>query len=154
MLLKCMAVAPSCWNQVPSKFNSSSRIRCHSDLICLKESATSNLTWGDCASHCDVSLMHFSRIGVSSVAHVLFVNGFTHMHDRKFLRNRYLVYMQMKIIMKNSPHRTIGNSKGRPMFVRWCQHCLKGNAADAPTHEGDWTVLEHNFIFPPFERDH
>ena len=106
--------------------------------------------------------MQLSRIGVSPVAHVLFIDGFTQMkmgfitkknnsvlrNDfeknltrvpprievtlRKFMRNRHLVRMEMKIIMKNSPHRTIGKSKGRRMFARrtlwwsqnWSSHCL------------------------------
>lgn len=47
---------------------------------------------------------------------------------RKFLHNRHLVGMTMKIIMKSSPHRTIGESKGRRMFAcrtpQWSSYCL------------------------------
>ena len=51
---------------------------------------------------------------------------------RKFLHNHHLVWMEMKIIMKNSPHRTIRKSKGRCIFARrtpwwsqhWNSHCL------------------------------
>src|SRR5258705_3132107 len=46
---------------------------------------------------------------------------------RKFLHNGQLVRMEMKFIVQNSPHGTIGNSKSRRMFAhrtpRGSQNC-------------------------------
>ena len=145
------------------------RIHCHCEFIFLKEPGTNNSTWGNCSPHCDFGwmqrpFMQLSRIGVSPVAHVLFVDGSTQMCGStqiitkknngvlrndfqknltrvpprievpfvKYLHNRHIVWIEMKILMKNSPHRTIGKSKGRRMFARrtpwwsqhWSSHCL------------------------------
>ena len=61
----------------------------------------------------------------------------------KLLHNRHLVRMAMKVIVKYSPHWTIGKSKDRAMFARrtswglqdWSCHCLNVlRWSDRPRH--------------------
>ena len=56
---------------------------------------------------------------------------------RKFLHNRHLVWMEMKIIMKNSPHRMIGESRADACLRAECCGDRNIEALTASMFSGD-----------------